>query len=250
MDARFCKQPSPQPDYQVDSVIPFTSPMPRILVVDDDEAYRSLITEHLVRDYQVVSTGNPEKAVTLAVEEEPDIIILDLVMPGISGFELCQTLSSLSFTQHIPIFIVSSSDERNKGFCQNLGASRFYTKPVDFVKLKADLESALSSAKMERRRELRVPVKLNVTLRGKSKAGSFFQVSGTTENVSKSGFLCSCDASIDEGASVEVFLSGENERELGQARLVRTVPEPGSAYHYGFQFIGLWANPLTHSYAR
>src|SRR5581483_6360116 len=156
--------------------------MPRILVVDDDEAYRSVIEDSLSADHQIVSTGIPEKAVLMAVDEEPDIILLDLAMPTISGFELCQTLSSLSLTQHIPIFIVTAFDERNKGFCQNLGASRYYTKPVDFMKLKADIVSTLALKKSERRRDIRVLVSLAVTLRGQSKSGDPFEVRATTEN--------------------------------------------------------------------
>ena len=218
--------------------------MPRILVVDYDEAYRSVIEDSLSSGYQVVSTGIPEKALLMAVDEEPDIILLDLAMPTISGFELCQTLSSLTLTQHIPIFIVTAFDERNKGFCQNLGASRYYTKPVDFAKLKADIASTLALKKSERRRDIRVLVSLAVTLRGQSKNGDPFEVRGTTENVSKSGFLCACQTPMDAGASVEVFL-GEHERPLGHARLVRVASGEGSAQRYGFQFLGMWAAPLV-----
>src|ERR1700691_4406375 len=129
--------------------------MPRILIVDDDEAMRAVVKEHLSAIYEVIDTGFPENALVMAVEKEPDVILLDLYMPGLSGFELCQTLSSLSFTQKIPVFIISGSDERNKAFCQNLGASRYFTKPIDFAKLKADLAAVLSSDKLERRRDLR-----------------------------------------------------------------------------------------------
>jgi DNA-binding response OmpR family regulator len=219
--------------------------MPRILIVDDDDAYRSVIGEHLSADFQIFSTGNPQKAVTMAVEEEPDVILLDLAMPAISGFELCQTLSTLSFTQHIPIFILTGFDERNKNFCQNLGASRYYTKPVDFAKLKADIASVVESKKSERRRDVRVSVNLTLAIRGRSKSGASFELQATTENVSKSGFLCACDATIDERATVDVFLSGEHERHLGHARLVRIVPGEGAAQRYGFQFTGLWSAPLV-----
>src|ERR1700722_8290255 len=111
--------------------------MPRILIVDDDDAYRSVIKEHLSSIYEIIDTAFPENGLVMAVEQEPDVILLDLSMPGLSGFELCQTLSSLSFTQKIPIFIISGQDERNKAFCQNLGALRHFTKPIDFASLKA-----------------------------------------------------------------------------------------------------------------
>jgi len=58
-------------------------------------------------------------------------------MPGLSGFELCQVLSSLAITDPIPIFIVSGEDERNKAFCENLGADKYFTKPIDFREVKS-----------------------------------------------------------------------------------------------------------------
>lgn len=86
--------------------------MPRILIVDDDDAYRSVIKEHLSRQYEIIDTPFPEDALVMAVEQEPDAVLMDLSMPGLSGFELCQTLSSLSFTQRIPIFIITGQDEK------------------------------------------------------------------------------------------------------------------------------------------
>ena len=220
--------------------------MARILVVDDDEAYRSVIKEHLSSIYEVVDTPFPENALVMAVEKEPDVVLLDLSMPGLSGFELCQTLSSLSFTQHIPIFIISGQDERNKAFCQNLGASRYFTKPIDFTRLKTDLASVLDSKKVERRREARVQVKLPLTLRGKRLDGTDFEVRAATENVSKTGFLCVCSSTLEDVTGVEVSLTGDHEHPLGDARLVRIAESDGlnPGPRYGFQFTGLWTQPL------
>jgi CheY-like chemotaxis protein len=80
--------------------------VPRTLIVDDDDAYRDVIRDHLSSTYEVLDAATPEEGLVIAIDREPDAILLDLSMPGISGFELCQTLSSLSFTQQIPIFIV------------------------------------------------------------------------------------------------------------------------------------------------
>ena len=220
--------------------------MARILVVDDDEAYRSVIKEHLSDAHEIIDTPFPESALVMAVEQEPQVILLDLTMPGMSGFELCQTLSSLSFTQHIPIFIISGQDESNKAFCQNLGAYQYFTKPVNFAKLKEDLASVLGTNKIQRRRDLRVQMKLPLTLKGKKQDGNDFEVQASTENVSKSGFLCACSAPLEPSATVAVFLGGDREHRLGDARLVRVAP-PDSLHtipRYGFQFTGLWAKPL------
>jgi CheY-like chemotaxis protein len=92
--------------------------MARILIADDDVSMRSVMKGHLSTAYEVFDTGVPETALAMALEHKPDAILLDLSMPGLSGFELCQVLSGLSITQQIPIFIVSGEDERNKAFCE------------------------------------------------------------------------------------------------------------------------------------
>jgi CheY-like chemotaxis protein len=211
--------------------------MPRILVVDDDEEMRAIIKENLSSTYEVIDTGVPGTALSMTLEQKPDAILLDLSMPGLSGFELCQVLSSLSLTRQIPIFIVSGEDERNKAFCQNLGASGYFTKPVDFATLKTDLARALRSKVPERRRDVRVQLRVIVKLKGKNKDGSYFEARAATENMSDGGFLCSCATSLEEIGTVEVFLCDQREHSLGKARLVRTVKTDDSSLRYGFQFI-------------
>jgi CheY-like chemotaxis protein len=211
--------------------------MPRILVVHDDATIRGDVKEHLSDTCEVIDTGVPETALAMALEHKPDAILLDVSRSGLSGFELCLALSSLSFTQHIPIF-VSGEDDRNKAFCQNLGASRYFTKPIDFVKLKTDLASVLGSKRDNRRAHVRVQLRVILKLRGTNKDGSLWEVRAATENVSNGGFLCACAASLAEVTTVEVSLCGEREHYLGQARLARVVKTDIADPRYGFQFVG------------
>jgi len=210
--------------------------MARILIVDDDDVMRLVMKEQLSSEYEIIDTGAPETALAIALEYRPDVIMLDLSMPGLSGFELCQALSSLSLTQHIPIIIVSAEDVRNKAFCLKLGATTYFTKPVDFAKLKAGLEQVLNSKKDERRAHMRVQLKAALKLRDIAKDKGDLAVPAVTEDMSKGGFLCSCDIPLEEGITVEVTLCAERELTLGQARLVRIVRTDGAEPRYGFQF--------------
>jgi CheY-like chemotaxis protein len=210
--------------------------MPQILIVGDDAVMQCALRAYFSSDYEVIETSVPENAFAMALEHKPDAILLDLSLPGLSGFELCQGFSSLGSTQHIPIF-VSGADERNRAFCQNLGASRYFTKPIDFAKLKKALAYALDSKMAERRRDIRIEVKVNLTLKGRKRDGTVFEANAITKNMSKGGFFCACTTWLEKGDTVQVFFADERERCLGAARLVRIVETDGLYPHYGFQFI-------------
>jgi CheY-like chemotaxis protein len=213
--------------------------MQRILVVDDSEDMREVIKANLSPRYEVVDTGSPENAVALALEHRPDAILLDLTMPGLSGFELCRALSSLAFTQQIPIFIISGEDERNRTFCQNLGARGYFSKPIDFDDLKLKLSNIITPQNEERRANARIPLRLMLKLRGKNRNGEYFETRAATENVSKSGFLCTCNPPLyDDDVTLAVSLCGERELDLGYAHLVRVVTTDAMHPRYGFQFVG------------
>ena len=81
--------------------------MNKLLVVDDDDSMRNLLRARLAGSYQVIDTGDPEQALALALEHKPDAVLLDLMMPGFSGYELCQSLRSMSYTARIPVFIIT-----------------------------------------------------------------------------------------------------------------------------------------------
>ncbi len=213
--------------------------MPKILIVDDDEAVRGLLRMRLSDSYQVVETGDPEQALGLALEHKPDAILLDLMMPGFSGFELCQSFHSLSYTSRIPIFVITGeAGTKYKEHCESLGAKGYFHKPVDFVALKATLAEELKGKIPERRAHKRVQMRVVLSLRGSDAGGKQFSEATTTENVSAGGFLCNCSATLIKGAAVEVFLtSGGHERYAGKAQVVRK-DAPGSPWQrYGFQFI-------------
>ena len=107
--------------------------MGKVLVVDDDEALRRLMRLELSDTYEVIDSGEPEQGLALALENEPDAILLDLRMPNYSGYELLEMFTSFSRTQKIPVIIVSGeSGGQTKEHCKQLGAAGYFEKPIDF----------------------------------------------------------------------------------------------------------------------
>ena len=212
--------------------------MRRILIVDDDESVRKLLRFRLKNSYEIIDTGSPEEALALALQHKPDAILLDLMMPKYSGFEVCQTLSSMSFTQLIPIFIVSGESAiRYKDFCENLGAKGYFQKPVDFDALQTRLSEVLNGKRQDRRSEPRVRLRAMLKIRGTNSKGEAFEARTATENVSAHGFLCACDVSLRKDAIVEVFLTATGQKLVGKARVARVEWPETPAQRYGFQFV-------------
>jgi DNA-binding response OmpR family regulator len=212
--------------------------MPKILIVDDDEAVRGLLRVRLSDAYQIVETGDPEQALGLALEHKPDAILLDLMMPGFSGFELCQSFHTLSYTSRIPIFVITGeAGTKYKEHCESLGAKGYFHKPVDFDALRTALSEELKGKQPERRAHKRVQMRVILKLHGTDANGKEFDESTTTDNVSAGGFLCNSAATLVKGAQVNVFLkSGGIDRHAGRAHVVRK-ESTGTAWNrYGFQF--------------
>lgn len=213
--------------------------MHKILIVDDDEAMRRLVKARLSNAYEVIDTGNPEQALGLALEIKPDAILLDLMMPNCSGFELCQSLHTLSYTSRIPIFIVTGeSAAKYRDYVSSLGASGFFEKPINFPELKRRLGEELQAQRPERRSHVRVRMKFVLKLKGSDEHGRSFEQLTTTENVSAGGFLCSFPVVLSQGTIVDVFLSGAGQdRYVGRARAVRKEAPDTSWQRYGFRFV-------------
>lgn len=209
--------------------------MHKLLVIDDDESMRGLLRMRLAGAYEVIDTGDPEQAVALALEHKPDAVLLDLMMPGLSGYELCQSLRSMSYTSRIPIFIVTGKGGAEaKEHCKNLGAADYFEKPVNFQYLKQRVSEELQTQRPERRGHVRVRMHVPLKLRGIDAMGKLFEEATTTENVSAEGFLCNCNATLVKGTVVEVFLTNAGELFVGRARVVRKESPLATWQRYGF----------------
>jgi len=212
--------------------------VPTILVVDDDQAMRRLVKLNLADLYDVVDTGEPEAALALALEHKPDIILLDLRMPRYSGLELCQTFSSFSSTQLIPIVAVSGkAGAQNKQFCRQLGAAAYFEKPVDFDALRMRLQNFLETRRRERRSEVRVQLNVALRLSGTDVEGEPFQCFTTTVNVGRSSFSCGCPAALAIGADLDVYLVSSQEQHVGKSKTIRSEWNKTPYPRYGFQLL-------------
>lgn len=115
----------------------------RVLVVDDVEPNVRLLEAKLQHEYYTVITAfSGEQAIIKAQTENPDVILLDVMMPGLDGYETCKRLKTDPKTQHIPVVMVTALDQkadRIKGL--SVGADDFLSKPIDDLLLFARVRS-------------------------------------------------------------------------------------------------------------
>lgn len=122
--------------------------MRKILAVDDHVINLDLleqITKVFYPDFEFIGVKSGTECIDNAIEKQPDLILLDIMMPGLDGYETCRRLKSNAQTKHIPIIMVSAlghdSSERIKGL--DAGADSFLSKPFDKVELRAQINVAL-----------------------------------------------------------------------------------------------------------
>jgi adenylate cyclase len=118
---------------------------PRILIVDDNETNRCLLTTRLgAEGYQTVEAENGERALAVAREVAPDVVLLDVMMPKIDGFEVCRRLKGDTTLGFVPIIMVTArTDSQDVVTGLNAGADEYLTKPVDHAALVARVRSML-----------------------------------------------------------------------------------------------------------
>lgn len=114
-----------------------------VLIVDDTVSIRETLTAILKPDhYTLLTAGSGEEALTLAEDHVPDVILLDVMMPGMSGFDVCRVLRQSPRLGEVPVIIVTALDDRSS-LLEGLdaGADDFLTKPIDHIELRARVRS-------------------------------------------------------------------------------------------------------------
>ncbi|WP_370575401.1 methanogen output domain 1-containing protein [Methanomethylovorans sp.] len=119
-------------------------PKSKVLIVDDEPMNVELLQAYLGSEYVTVSASNGKEALAKVNEEKPDIVLLDVMMPEMNGYEVCKLLKAAEGTQLLPVVMVtalSNREDRIKGV--EAGADDFLIKPVDKVELTARIRSLL-----------------------------------------------------------------------------------------------------------
>src|SRR3974390_1791351 len=118
----------------------------RVLLVDDAKANLDILVEGLKTDHKLSLALNGEMALQIAARTPPDLVLLDIIMPGMDGYEVCRRLRQMPETAEVPIMFLSSlEDVANKARGFEIGVNDYLTKPFDMLEVKARVRSLLKA---------------------------------------------------------------------------------------------------------
>ncbi|MCM2304002.1 MAG: response regulator transcription factor [Elusimicrobia bacterium] len=134
----------------------------KVLLIDDDASFRKAVGDVLsLEGYTVLQAPSGKAGIMTAQSEMPDLVILDLVMPGMKGLEVCQVLKQDIQSARIPIIILTGNDKEGQDIaCLDMGADDYLTKPVKSARLLAYARALLRRNAGEERAE--PPARLEV----------------------------------------------------------------------------------------
>jgi twitching motility two-component system response regulator PilH len=121
--------------------------MAKVLIVDDSKSYRFRL-RRLVREWghEAITARNGKEALQLARSEKPEIILMDIVMPGMNGYQAKRTLARDAETRDIPVIFVSiRNEETDRIWGMRQGAADYVTKPVDPEHLQNAISNAIAA---------------------------------------------------------------------------------------------------------
>jgi len=121
--------------------------MTRILIVDDSPTQLSVLSKVLIKNgYEIITAEDGEKGVEIAFSEKPDIILMDVVMPNLNGFQATRQITKNPETSHIPVIMLTSKDqETDRVWAERQGASDYLIKPPKETDLLKKIKTFIES---------------------------------------------------------------------------------------------------------
>lgn len=119
--------------------------MPKILVVEDNETSREMLARRLDRKgFVVVTAADGEQGYALARSESPDLILMDISLPGMDGWQVIELLKSETATREVPLIILTAHALVNdRARADEIGCKDYFSKPVDFKQLLGTIDRLL-----------------------------------------------------------------------------------------------------------
>lgn len=127
----------------------------KILIVDDTEMFRLVLVGALENDYKVSVAVDGESALQSVEDDKPDLILLDIMMPGLDGYQVCNRIKNDPATKDIIVIFVTSVEEalqRNLGF--QVGCADYLNKPFETLEVQKKVKSYLSLALLQKENAL------------------------------------------------------------------------------------------------
>jgi two-component system alkaline phosphatase synthesis response regulator PhoP len=119
----------------------------KILIIDDEEDFCFFVKKNLeaISNYEIIVANKGKKGIQIARKEKPDLILLDIMMPGIDGFEVLKRLKANEKTQSISVIMLTAKDEdESKIKASGLYCEDYLVKPVEKLVLRAKIQKVLS----------------------------------------------------------------------------------------------------------
>ena len=121
----------------------------RIFLVDDDVMFEDIIVNFLSDEYEIMLSHSGEEALNKIIKHKPDLILLDVILPEMDGWEIFHKIKGITLINNVPIaFLTSLSEEEGLEHAKQIGAAGYFLKPIEKEELVKGIEKILSGEKL------------------------------------------------------------------------------------------------------